>query len=391
MDWIKFSFCFSILNITIKINIILPLNKGDNRMKLSFVNLFLVAVLCLGVVSNNALAQQNLSFIRVSPQATVSQNVGFAKITIDYSRPGVKDREIWGELVPYGLAPNAFGNGKPMPWRAGANENTTITLSHPAKIAGKDIAAGTYSIHMIVQEDEWTIILNSDSQSWGSFFYEEGNDVMRFKVKPQEAHFEEWLMYGFDNITMESCQAYLHWGKMKVPFKIEFDRHQVVLDKYRTELQALPGFNQAAWGAAARYCLQNNINLDEAMTWIDKALGMNGGNNFNNNSVKAGLLGLQGKSSEGDEIMKAAMVDATEAELNNYGYQLMGQERLDEAIKIFKLNIKRHPESWNCYDSLGEALAADGDNEGAKENYEKAYEMAPAAQKARIEGIIKTL
>ena len=244
---------------------------------------------------------------------------------------------------------------------------------------------------MLVQEDEWTVILNSDTEGWGSFFYEENNDVMRFKVKPKQAHFEEWLLYGFDKITMNSCNAYLHWGKMKVPFKIEFDRHKIVLDTYRTELTALAGFNQAAWGAAARYCLQNNINLDEAMIWIDKALGMNGGNNFNNSSVKAGFLGLQGKSSEGDEIMKAAMVDATEAELNNYGYQLMGQERLDEAIKIFKLNIDRHPESWNCYDSLGEALAEDGDNEGAKENYDKAYEMAPETQKARIEGIIKTL
>ncbi len=360
-------------------------------MKLSFTMMCFIAVLCFGILMGDATAQQNLPFIRVSPQATVSQNIGFATITIDYSRPGVKDREIWGKLVPYGLAPNAFGNGKPMPWRAGANENTTITLSHDAKIAGKDIPAGTYSIHMIVQEDEWTVILNSDAQGWGSFFYEEANDVLRFKVKPKEAVFEEWLAYGFDHITMESCHAYLHWGKMKVPFKIEFDRHEIVLDTYRKELTALPGFNQAAWAGAARYCMQNNINLEEAMTWIDKALGMNGGVNFNNNSVKAGILDLQGKSDEADKIMATAMVDATEAELNMYGYQLMGQNKLNDAIKIFKMNIERHPDAWNCYDSLGEALAAKGDTEGAKANYEKAYEMAPADQKTRIEGILKNL
>lgn len=360
-------------------------------MKIPLFKLFFAVLLCSGVIIGEAMAQQNLSFIRISPQASISQNIGFAKIDINYSRPGVKGREIWGKLVPYGLAPNAFGNGKPMPWRTGADENSTITLSHEAMIAGQKVPAGTYSIHMIVHEDEWTIILNSDHQGWGSFFYDEANDVLRFKVKPQEAHFEEWLMFGFDNITPESCQAYLHWGKVKVPFKIEFDRHKIVLNTYRDELTGLPGFNQAAWGAAARYCQQNNINPDEAMVWIDKALGMNGGNNFNNSAVKAGILSLQGKSDEGDKIIEAAMVNATEAELNNYGYQLMGQNKFEDAIKIFKLNIKRHPDSWNCYDSLGEALNNKGDTKGAKVNYEKAYEMAPAGQKARIEGLLKNL
>jgi Flp pilus assembly protein TadD len=118
---------------------------------------------------------------------------------------------------------------------------------------------------------------------------------------------------------------------------------------------------------------------------------MNGGQNFNNNAVKAGLLTLQGKAEEGDKILEASMETATEVELNIYGYQLMGQNRLDDAIKIFELNIKKHPESWNTYDSLGEALANKGDKEGAKKYYEKAYEMAPAAQKARIEGLLKNL
>jgi tetratricopeptide (TPR) repeat protein len=360
-------------------------------MRSIFGNSLLVFLMSILFAVSQATAQQNLSFIRVSPQAKVVQNVGFASIEIDYSRPGVKGREIWGKLVPYGLAPNAFGNGKPMPWRAGANENTTIALSHDAKIGGKPVPAGKYSIHMIVQEDEWTVILNKDYQAWGSFFYEQENDLLRLKVKPQEAEFEEWMMFGFDNISMSACDAYLHWGNVKVPFTIEFDQHQIVLERYREELTSLPGFNQAAWGAAARYCLQNNINLEEAMTWIDKALAMNGGNNFNNAAVKAGLLGLQGKSDEGDKLIAGAMENATENELNNYGYQLMGQNRLDEAIKIFKLNIERHPESWNVYDSLGEALANKGDIKAAKENYEKAYEMAPENQKARIEGILKGL
>jgi len=350
---------------------------------------FVLSLLCL--FAELTFAQANLSFVRVSPQATIVQNIGFATVEVNYSRPGAKGREIWGKLVPYGLAPNAFGNGKPMPWRAGANENTTISLSHDAKINGSPLSAGKYSIHALVQDSEWTIIFNSDLDAWGSFFYESSNDILRIKVKPGKAEFKEWLTFDFDNFSQGSADLNLHWGEVKVPISIEFDQHKVVLDRYQKELSNLQGFNQAAWAAAARYCLQNNINLDEAMTWIDKALGMNGGNTFNNNSIKAGLLTAKGQKEEGDKLMEASIGTSTEAELNVYGYQLMNQGRLDEALDIFRLNIKRNPDAWNVYDSLGEALNNKGDKEGAKENFEIAYEKAPAGQKARIEAVIKGL
>lgn len=353
-------------------------------------SIFSLLFFCVLLLSES-FAQTNLPFLRVSPKAKVVQNIEFASVEIDYSRPGVKGREIWGTLVPYGLAPNAFGNGKPMPWRAGANENTVFTLSHDATINGHKLAAGSYGLHMLVYEDEWTVIFNKNYRAWGSFFYEDKDDVLRIKVKPGEAPFEEWLMYGFDNITPNSCDAYLHWGKVKVSFTIGFDRNKVVLDEYRTLLTNLGGFNQAAWAAAANYCLTNNVNLDEGVQWIDKALSMNGGNNFNNTTIKAALLKLQGKDEEGAKLIASSIDDATEAEINVYGYQQMNLGNIDEAIRIFDINIKRFPASWNTYDSMGEALNNKGDKKGAKEFYEKAYEMAPANQKARIEGIIKNL
>jgi len=345
----------------------------------------------ISISTRHSFAQQNLPFIRISPQAKVVQHISFAEIEIDYSRPGVKGREIYGKLVPYGLSPNPFGNGKPMPWRAGANENTTFRLSHDAKINGKELPAGIYGIHMIVHEQDWTIIFNRDSQAWGSFFYDENRDALRIKVKPQSTDFVEWLVYGFENISDNACEVFMAWGEKKVSFSIAFDLHPLVLATYRESLTGLAGFNQAAWGAAARYCMQNNINIEEAMTWIDKAIAMNGGDNFNNKAVKAGLLSLTGKEKESDDLMKSSLAGAAENELNNYGYQLMGQNKLDEAITIFRMNIEKHPDSWNVYDSLGEALNNKGDKKGAKENYEKAYEMAPANQKSRIEGILKNL
>lgn len=361
-------------------------------MELRFRRFVLSIMVLLLFILGNTFAQQNVSFLRVSPQAKVEQAVGFAKVTIDYSRPGVKGRTIWGELVPYGLAPNAFGNGKPMPWRAGANENTTITLSHDAKINGKDLPAGTYGIHLLVYEDEWTFIFSKDYQAWGSFFYEQASDALRIKVKPQSAEHQEWLLFGFENLSPGSCDAFLHWGKQKGVFKIEFDDHKITLDLYRTELTGLPGFNEAAWRAAAQYCLNNNINLDEAMAWIDKALSMNNGQNFNNIATKAGLLTKMGQKEEADKLIASSIENATEAEINAYGYQLMLQQNdVDEAIRIFKLNVKRFPDSWNVYDSLGEAQAQKGETKNARENYEKAYDMAPQNQKARIEGILKGL
>ena len=347
-------------------------------------------IICFIFIGQN-FAQQNLPFIRVSPHSKLVQDISFATVEIDYSRPGVKDREIYGKLVPYGLAPNAFGNGKPMPWRAGANENTAISLSHNAKINGQDLPAGKYSIHMIVHESEWTIIFNSDYDAWGSFFYEEGNDVLRIKVKPGKTAFQERLLYGFENFKDASADAYMAWGEKKVSFSIAFDQHELVLSTYKEHLTGLAGFNNAAWAAAARYCMQNEVHLDEAMTWIDKALAMNGGDNFNNKIVKAGLLALAGKDKEGQALIASSIGDATENEINNYGYQLMNQEKLDEALNLFKMNVMNHPDSWNVWDSLGEGLNNKGDKKGARENYEKAYELAPANQKPRLEGIIKDL
>lgn len=349
------------------------------------------SLLMLIFISSTVFSQANLSFVRVSPKVKLVHDIGFATVEINYSSPGAKGRDIWGKLVPYGLAPNAFGNGKPMPWRVGANENTTISLSHNAKVNGSELKAGKYGIHAIVQENEWTIIFSNDTDAWGSFFYEKENDALRINAKPEKSEFKEWMTIYFDNYSLASANLNIHWGEIKVPITIEFDQHNVALDTYKKELSNLPGFNQAAWGAAARYCLNNNINLDEAMVWIDKALAMNGGNNFNNTSVKAGLLTTAGKKAEGDKLMEASIGNSTEAELNIYGYQLINQGRLDDAIEIFKMNIKRHPDAWNVYDSLGEALNNKGDKKGAKENYETAYDKAPDAQKSRIEAIIKGL
>ncbi len=159
---------------------------------------------------------------RTSLKAGVSQTIGVdTDVKIVYCRPGVKGREIWGKLVPYGMAPGGKeSNNKPYPWRGGANENTTIEFSKNVLVEGKKIDAGKYGVHFIPGEKEWVIIFSKNNASWGSYSYDAKDDALRITVTPVKAPFQEWLAYGFDNPDNNSASAFLHWAELKVPFKV---------------------------------------------------------------------------------------------------------------------------------------------------------------------------
>ncbi len=165
-------------------------------------------------------AQENN--VRLSLKASVMQRLGVnTDITIVYSRPGVKGRKIWGGLVPYGMAPGIKeSKGKPFPWRAGANENTTIEFNKDVLIEGNKLPAGKYGLFMIPSEKDWIIIFSKNDSAWGSFSYNQAEDALRITVTPAEAPHMEWLMYGFDDLAGNSATGYLRWDNLKVPFKI---------------------------------------------------------------------------------------------------------------------------------------------------------------------------
>jgi hypothetical protein len=161
--------------------------------------------------------------VPASLKASVTQRLGTdCDITIDYSRPGVKGRKIWGDLVPYGMNPgNQYSKNKPYPWRAGANQNTTIEFKKAVLVEGKPLPAGKYGLHMIPGEKEWVIIFSKNNAAWGSFAYNQDEDALRVTVTPVKAPHQEWLMFGFDDLAGTSATAYLHWEQVKVPFKIQ--------------------------------------------------------------------------------------------------------------------------------------------------------------------------
>ncbi len=362
-------------------------------MKQSRATTFVMILTALVMVAAPLFAQ-NLTTPRASAYATVSQRIGITDVTITYHRPSVKGRAIWGALVPNGMAPGQnFNNGIDFPWRAGANENTTITFTHDVSIEGKNLAAGTYGLHMLPSENEMTIIFSKDNMAWGSFFYDPHSDALRVTVTPMNSDHREWLQYGFEGPSNTSAVAYLHWEKKKIPFKIEVDTPKIVLNNMRSELKSLAGFRWQAYLQAANFCLQNNMATEEALAWADNSINRN--KNINNLSVKARLLGQANKTAEANAAIADAVEFAkntgVEADLNTAGYLYFQTDQVDKAIAIFKLNVKKFSDSWNTYDSLGEAYAKKGNTKDAIKSYKTALDKAPAGQKQRIQGVLDNL
>ena len=159
-----------------------------------------------------------------SPLASVMQRVGAdTNITINYNRPGVRGRTIWGDLVPYGMAPSNQYAPKPHPWRGGANATTTIEFSGPVRVEGNALPAGKYGIHFIPTEKNWTVIFSKNSTGWGSFAYDEADDALRVTVTPVKAPFTEWLQYGFDGLSDTGAVVFLQWEELRVPFAVTVD------------------------------------------------------------------------------------------------------------------------------------------------------------------------
>ncbi len=330
-----------------------------------------------------------------SQHATVSQRVGTSDITINYSRPSVKDREIWGKLVPYGMNNLGFGTATAAPWRAGADENTTITFSHDAKVDGKDIKAGTYGLHIEVKEgDKATIILSHDINSWGSFFYDANNDALRADITTNTVAHKELLTYEFNTVKPTSAIASLVWEKKEFPFTIEFNVTEIVLDEFRDKSRGQQGFARQNWEQAANFSLNNGGDLDEALGWIDGAIAGNfySQKTFNNLATKGRILKKMGKTAEYTALMDEAAGMANMNQLNNLGYQMMNAKDYDAALKFFKLNVKNNPTNANVHDSLGECYKTMGDKKNAIKHLKKSLSLDPVPNvKANSEKLLAEL
>ena len=339
-----------------------------------------VLVSCLVLASVRPGSDQALLTLPPASQsASVTQQIGLTDLSITYHRPGVAGRTIWGGIVPYDQV-----------WRAGANENTVLTLGSDATIGGVRVPAGSYGLHMIPTAKDWTIILNREHQAWGSFFYDQKDDVARFTVTPVASPFVERLSYTFDDPTETSVVATLRWEKLAVPMKIEVDTPAVVLTSMQSQLRGLPGFNFRAFAQAATWCANHKVALDQAQAWADRAVAMN--SSFTSLRAQSVVAAARGDAARSSSLLTDALALANEQEMNNYGYELLQGGKTTQAVDVFRQNLARHPESWNAHDSLGEGLAATGDKAGAATEYRKARAMVKdETNQKRIDGILATL
>jgi len=347
--------------------------------------------LLISLISFSASAQPVTTPRTPSPGASVTQTIGISTVTVNYSRPSVKGREVWGQLVPYGLNLQPGGNGIPAPWRAGANENTTIKFSDDATVEGKPVPAGVYGLFFVVNQDNTAeLILSMDHQSWGNFFYEPTHDLLHVKIQLRETPFTEMLTYDFINSTKNSSELVLNWEKKQFPVKIEFDVDKIVMANAEAELKSAKGFGWQAYVSAANYAVQNKINYEQALKWADQAITIN--NSFATLNTKSNVLRAMGKTEEAEKVVNDAIPISTENELNLYGYQLMNNGQVDKAIEVLTLNTKRFPKSANCFDSLGEAYATKGDSKNAIANFKRSLSMNPPANvRANSEKFLKQL
>jgi hypothetical protein len=319
-----------------------------------------------------------LNLPRISQHSDTTQTIGISTVSISYSRPLAGTREVWGKTVPYGKV-----------WRAGANENTTITFSDDVSIEGKPLAAGTYGLHMIPDKDQWTIIFSKNSTSWGSFSYDEKEDALRVTVKPAASAAFDTLTYTFDDVKPDSAAATLRWEKIAVPFRVSVDVKAVTLKSIRNQLRSVGGFTWAGYDEAANWCLDGNYNLEEALKWEDTSIQNE--DRFENLETKSRILDAMGKKDEAAKTLSAAFSKATATQLYVYARGLQRAGDTKRAFELYPQVAKKDPNHWLSHLAQARLASHTGDYASASKEMKLAIAGAPDANKPFLEPMLAKL
>jgi tetratricopeptide (TPR) repeat protein len=338
-------------------------------------------------------------------KASVSQWIGLVEVNVTYNAPKVTgpdgtDRtgKIWGQLVPYGMANLGFGTcGDQCPWRAGANENTVFRVSHDVKIEGQPLPAGSYGLHMIPSQEEWTIIFSKNSTSWGSFFYNATEDALRVKVKPKKCEYNHWLTYEFVERLPDKATVALKWEYLEVPWTITVENaNELYLENLRLQLRNAPGFNWEGWQEAADFCFNNKINLKEGLVWAQNAVSLPfiGQENFFTLRTLANLQSANGLTAEAEKSFQKAISypGASPLDLHQYGRQLLAAGEKEKALAVFEANARLHPNAWPVNVGLARGYAAVGRTKDALKFAKLAVQQAPdEANKKNLQKMVEDL
>ena len=341
----------------------------------------LLVLLCglLSVASLGHAQTIMLDLPRQSQHAVVTQRIGITDITVNYHRPLANGRQIWGKVVPYGQV-----------WRAGANENTTLTFTDPVTIEGQPLDKGTYGLHMIPGESQWTVIFSKISTAWGSFSYKQDEDALRVTVKPQTAEFHEALTYDFDDVKPDSTVVTLRWDKVAVPFRVEVKVNDIVEASIHRQIRGLNQYYWDSWDDAAGYFLATKSNLDEALKDEDQSIQVE--ERFDNLINKSRILETMGRKDAAAEFRNKALEKANALQLYAYGRQLQGEKKQEEAFAVYRSNAKKFPDYWTSHVGLARVYSGQGDFDNAVKEMQTALTGVPDdANRSAIENYVKRL
>src|SRR5271155_3738849 len=341
------------------------------RLLVLFSGLLLVASLCHAQTIM-------LDLPRQSQHAVITQRIGITDITVNYHRPLVNSRQIWGKVVPYGEV-----------WRAGANENTTVTFTDPVTIEGQPLDKGTYGLHMIPGENQWTVIFSKMSTAWGSFSYKQDEDALRVTVKPQTADFHEALTYDFDDVKPDSTVVTLRWEKVAVPFKVGVKVDEIVEASIPRQMRGLNQYYWEGWDDIASYYLANKTSLDEALKDEDKSIQNE--ERYDNLLNKSKILEAMGRKDDAITFRAKALAKADAQQLYFYGRQLQGEKKQEEAFAIYRSNAKKFPDYWTSHVGLARVYSGQGDFDNAVKEMQTALTTAPDSNKSNLENYVKRL
>lgn len=242
-----------------------------------------------------------------SPTAEIEQMVGLTEVEIEYSRPGMKDRAIFGNLVPYGEI-----------WRTGANASTKITVGDNVTLGGKEVPAGKYALYTIPGKDSWTVIIYKDLENWGAGGYDQSKDLCRFQVKPTKLNDKvETFTIDFSDFTTNSANVNLSWENTRVSIPMVTPADELVEKQIKQVLIDGPG--AGSYYSAAKFYLDKNKDLDQALEWINKAVELRP-NAFWYIHVQAKVLAAQGKKKEAIAAANKSMEMAKNNEGGDFGY-----------------------------------------------------------------------
>lgn len=336
-----------------------------------------------------------------SQHAVVEQRVGLTDIRVSYSRPGVKGRQVWGSLVPYGFASPAT-NGVSAPWRLGANENTTLSVTHPVTIEGRALPAGTYGLFAAMNRDSTaTIIVSRESESWGSFSYDSTEDVLRVTLRTRPHPHVELLTFAFDEVGPTHAILAMRWADLELPLRIGVNVDSIVVASVRRQMKMPVTFSHHSRYQAAAYLASANANLDVALQWAKEAVdgvpgprGFSGVRDFLTLTTLSDVYFLMDSVSQSKVALDGALQHAGDVPLGTaafYQRSLITSRRIDHAAYVAEWMIRQWPKQWTTYDAMARVHVAQRNYAEAILYESRALEYAGPAVRPTIESRLELL